>query len=289
MKKRSLSVLSHILRSSRPVSWINTAYPFAAAYFFMTGQVDATLIIGTVFFLIPYNLVMYGINDVFDYESDIRNPRKGGIEGAVLAKSMHRPVLVASAISALPFLIALILLGNPQANLVLVLVVFFVLAYSLPVLRFKERPFLDSITSSAHFVGPAVYAFSLTAFTAASIPILAAFFLWGMASHAFGAVQDIRSDREGGLRSIATVIGARWTVRFAFALYIIASLIIAFIGTLEAIVVALSLLCYALNVAPYLRLADKKCEEANKAWRRFIYINLFAGFVITVALIYVLL
>lgn len=50
--------------TSRPLSWVNTAYPFAAAYVLVTGRVDATLLVGTLFFLVPYNLAMYGINDV---------------------------------------------------------------------------------------------------------------------------------------------------------------------------------------------------------------------------------
>ena len=66
--------------ASRPVSWVNTAYPFAAAAI-LTGGLPAWLVVlGVVFFLVPYNLAMYGINDVFDYESDLRNPRKGGVE-----------------------------------------------------------------------------------------------------------------------------------------------------------------------------------------------------------------
>ena len=72
---------------SRPISWINTAYPFVAGYLLLNGTVDTVLIIGGLFFLIPYNLLMYGVNDVFDFESDMRNPRKGGIEGATAAKS----------------------------------------------------------------------------------------------------------------------------------------------------------------------------------------------------------
>ena len=70
--------------TSRPLSWVNTAFPFAAAYLVTTREVDATLIVGTLFFLVPYNVAMYGINDVFDYASDLRNPRKGGVEGALL-------------------------------------------------------------------------------------------------------------------------------------------------------------------------------------------------------------
>ena len=89
-----------VLLSSRPISWINTAFPFASAYVLTTGRVDALLVVGTLFFLIPYNLLMYGINDVFDYESDLRNPRKGGEEGAVLDPSLHRTVVWAGAESA---------------------------------------------------------------------------------------------------------------------------------------------------------------------------------------------
>ncbi|NTV39705.1 MAG: prenyltransferase, partial [Demequinaceae bacterium] len=65
-------MIASIVRSSRPVSWINTAYPFAAGYLMVERHVDALLIVGTLFFLIPYNLLMYGVNDVFDYESDLR-------------------------------------------------------------------------------------------------------------------------------------------------------------------------------------------------------------------------
>ena len=79
--------LAQIVLSSRPISWINTAFPFAAAYLLSTREVDLTLVIGTLYFLIPYNLAMYGINDVFDYASDLANPRKGGIEGALLCPS----------------------------------------------------------------------------------------------------------------------------------------------------------------------------------------------------------
>lgn len=65
--------IAQIVLSSRPISWINTAFPFAAAYLLSTREIDATFVIGTLYFLIPYNLAMYGINDVFDYMP--RQPR----------------------------------------------------------------------------------------------------------------------------------------------------------------------------------------------------------------------
>ena len=99
-----MNLLRGILSASRPISWVNTAFPFGLAYLLASGGLDWLFWVGVVFFLIPYNIAMYGINDVFDYESDIRNPRKGGVEGAVLPRSMHAPLLWASVLSTTPFL-----------------------------------------------------------------------------------------------------------------------------------------------------------------------------------------
>jgi 4-hydroxybenzoate polyprenyltransferase len=273
--------------SSRPLSWVNTAFPFAAAYLLTTRHIDATFVIGTLYFLIPYNLAMYGINDVFDYESDLHNPRKGGVEGALLDPSVHRTTLWAAIITNIPFLAYLAVVGSPLSWLVLAISVLAVIAYSAPRLRFKERPFLDSVTSATHFVSPAVYAFVLAGavFTGSLWALLAAFFLWGMASHAFGAVQDIVADREGGIGSIATVIGGRATVRLAFFAYLAGGILLLFTswpGPLAAVL----MLPYAASVLPYWRIADAGAEAANGGWKRFLWLNFITGFLVTLLLIW---
>lgn len=280
-------MIRQLFISSRPLSWINTAFPFAAAYFLTTRDVDVVFVVGTLFFLIPYNLAMYGINDVFDYESDLRNPRKGGVEGALLDPSVHRVTLRAAAVLNAPFLIFLFAVGNPLSWLVLAISVFAVIAYSAPVLRFKERPFIDSLTSSTHFVSPAIFGFVLAgaAITPALWAVLAAFFLWGIASHAFGAVQDIVADREGGISSIATVIGGRMTVRVAFSAYILAGVLLLFTrfpGPFAAILV----LPYAATVLPFWKITDADSERANRGWRKFLLINFLCGFLVTMLLIW---
>jgi 4-hydroxybenzoate polyprenyltransferase len=282
-----MKTLLALLQSSRPISWINTAFPFAATYVFFTDTIDLTLIIGTLFFLIPYNLLMYGINDVFDYESDLRNPRKGGIEGALLDKRLHKLTIWASALSCLPFVIYLLLVGSAWSGLALVFALFTVLAYSVKGLRFKEKPFLDSITSATHFVNPVIFAALLVGESLAQ-PVLwqalIAFFCWGMASHAFGAVQDIRADREASIASIATVIGARATTRFAFALYLAAGLLMATAGW-PASAAAIAAVPYLAILLPFLSITDETCETANHGWRRFIWLNFFAGAIVTQLLI----
>ena len=272
--------------SSRPLSWINTAFPFAAAYLTVTREIDLIAIVGTVFFLIPYNLAMYGINDVFDYESDLANPRKGGVEGALLDPSLHRTTLWAAALTTAPFLVFLVAVGNPLSLLVLTVSMFAVYAYSAKGLRFKERPVLDSVTSSTHFVSPALYGLVLAGavFTPELWAILAAFFLWGMASHAFGAVQDVIADREGGIASIATAFGAATTVRLAIAGYAAAGVLLLFTGWPAALASVLTL-PYILTCLPFARISDADSERANRGWKKFLALNFVSGFVVTMLLI----
>jgi len=282
-----MKALKTLFWSSRPVSWINTAFPFGATYVFLNHRVDLTFFVGTLFFLIPYNLLMYGINDVFDYESDLRNPRKGGIEGSLLGKQYHKLTIWSSILSCLPFLVYLYAVSDLNSALWLTLFVFTVVAYSAPVLRFKERGFLDSLTSASHFVGPMIYALSLSGADFGNRAVLSsilAFTLWGVASHAFGAVQDVKADREANISSIATMIGARATVWFAFICYGLAGILVMN-TTWPGPLAAISALPYLLILSPYLNITDADCEKANKGWRRFIWLNFFAGFVVSILLI----
>lgn len=273
---------------SRPLSWPNTAYPFLIGYLLVLGATPvgmewAILIVGTLYFLGPYNLLMYGVNDVYDYESDIKNPRKGGVEGMKEARAFHPTILRAVIWTNAPFLLFLFTVIDWPGRAVLALVVFSAIAYSLKGLRFKEIPVLDSVTSSFHFVGPLLFALVLVELQPAAWPWLIAFFLWGMASHAFGAVQDIIPDRAGKLHSIATAFGARATVWLSFLLYAAAAWLVASQG-IEYIAISLAALLYCLNVAPYLYVTDKTSGTTNTAWRRFLWLNYLSGAVVTIVI-----
>ena len=277
-----------LVGASRPLSWVNTAYPFAAAYLMAGGGLTAELVVGTVFFLVPYNLLMYGINDVFDYESDLRNPRKGGVEGIVLASRWHRLTLWWACLLPVPFVLALLWWGSWASAAVLVVTLVAVVAYSAPGMRFKERPVLDSMTSSAHFVGPAAFGLALTGApltTTAAVSLLA-FFLWGMASQAFGAVQDVLADREAGIGSIATALGGRRTVRLAIGLYAAAGLVMA-AAEWPAALAGLLVVPYLVSILPFHDVPDEHCEVARRGWRRFLWLNMVMGFLLTLLLLWI--
>lgn len=281
--------VGQLVGSSRPLSWVNTAYPFGAAYLLGGGGVDLALCLGVVWFLVPYNLLMYGVNDVFDYESDLRNPRKGGVEGVVLLDRWHRLTLWTAALLNVPFVLALVALGTLRSTAVLAVVVFAVVAYSAPRLRFKERPLLDSVTSSTHFVGPAVFGVVLAGapMSSTAVASLGAFFLWGLASHAFGAVQDITADESAGIASVATWLRAAATVRLAVLLYAVAGVVLLLGTGWPGRLSGLLVLPYLVNLLPFVGLSDHDCETANAVLRRFLALNYLTGFLVTQLLLWI--
>ncbi|WP_144043004.1 prenyltransferase [Kytococcus schroeteri] len=282
-----MSLLRTLFWTARPVSWVNTAYPFGAAYLLAGGSwSDWVFWVGVLFFAVPYNLAMYGINDVFDHASDLLNPRKGGVEGALADTAHHRAILAASVLGCVPFVVALLAAGTVASGVALAVTMFAVVAYSWAGLRFKEVPFLDSATSATHFVGPAVVGALVPGGPVPGVgwAVLAAFFAWSMASHAFGAVQDVTADRAAGIGSIATMLGARATVRVSTGLYVLAAgLMLA--APLPYTLLAVVPLAYVANVAPFRNLPDPRCEEAHRGWARFLWLNYAAGFVVTMVLV----
>lgn len=270
--------------SSRPISWINTAFPFAAGYLATGGQVNWYFAVGVFYFLIPYNFLVYVVNDVFDYDSDVRNPRKNSIEGGLLEPSIHALMLSwTGAINIIP-LLYLAFYGSLISNIVLLGIVLMALAYSVPVLRFKERSVIDSMTSSFHFVGPLIFSLVITGWSMDLAPYVIAFYLWGCASHAFGAVQDIIADRQARIHSIATHFGARATSRLSAALYLVSAFLLIMRGW-PSLLVGVVVLTYFLAVLPYYNLDDTDAEQAHKGWQKFLILNQITGFVITIILI----
>lgn len=282
--KESNFSFSQFVKSSRPISWVNTAYPFAAGYLATGGQFNAYLLLASLYFLIPYNILIYVVNDVFDYESDLRNPRKNSIEGGLLPPETHGPMLITTALVNIPLLIYLLANGSLATNLMLLAITIGALSYSMPLLRFKEIPFLDSINSSFHFVSPLIFALITNGWKTGYIFYVLIFFAWGLASHAFGAVQDIIPDREAKISSIATYLGAKKTVRLSLAIYLSISAVLILEGWPIAIV-ALPALGYVLMVRPFINLEDANSQLANKGWRHFLALNQLTGFVVTILLI----
>jgi hypothetical protein len=76
-------------------------------------------------------------------------------------------------------------------------------------------------------------------------------------------------------------------VRFAAAAYGAGAVLLLFTewpGPLAAVLP----LAYVFNVLPYWSVPDSDAERANRAWRRFLWLNFATGFVVTMLLIWYL-
>ncbi|MEP6753826.1 MAG: prenyltransferase, partial [Candidatus Dormiibacterota bacterium] len=279
--------MPELIKASRPFSWINTALPFLAAAIVAgprTPQAVAAVAVGFLYFLGPYNLAMYGLNDLYDYESDRLNPRKGGaVEGAVLAPGARRKVWLAVAVANLPLVAVLAVLAGPLAGVLVGLTLFSTVTYSVPPFRTKTVAVLDSINSSLHFVLPCACGWLVAGGTTVSLPwpALAAFFAWGIGSQALGAIQDVEYDRSAGIGSIAVTLGARRAAAAATTAYFVAAALTATIP--GGIVAGVALLPYTLLAASCLS-GDQR--QARRAWRGFLGMNLVVGFVVTQVLLH---
>jgi 4-hydroxybenzoate polyprenyltransferase len=277
-----------VVKVSRPLSWFNTVFGCAAGIFVAGGSLRSPRGLAALgYFTLPYNLTLYGINDICDYPSDRLNPRKNSVEGGLLPPETHRPMLALIAAVNAPTLPPLLAAGDRRANGVLAFLLATTVAYSAPPLRLKEVAGLDSFISATHYVTPFVYGLALARAKAYPAREIAAFVAWCMASQSFGAIQDVEFDRAVGSGSIATAIGPRATALFATALYLLAAgLGLAGPGGARGkrLAGALTILPYAANTALFLR--DPRPERANRHWRRFLALNLWAGAAFTIILLW---
>ncbi|MBN9328710.1 MAG: prenyltransferase, partial [Cellulomonas sp.] len=104
------------------------------------------------------------------------------------------------------------------------------------------------------------------------------------AAQAFGAVQDVVPDREAGIGSVATVLGAARTVRLSLTLWAAAGALLLlepFPGVLAAPLV----IPYLALAWPFRSVPDAQSGTANRGWRRFLLVNYLVGFAVTLILI----
>ena len=130
--------------------WINTVGGGLLGMW-LTGQLlDVAAIPLILWLTLPFNLLIYGVNDIFDQDTDALNPRKGSIEGARIEPREVRLIAWGVAVSNLPFLAYFAIALPPAAIAVIALYAGVFVCYSAPPLRFKQRPFLDSLSNAAY-------------------------------------------------------------------------------------------------------------------------------------------
>ncbi len=108
------------------------------------------------------NLIGCGLNDIYDYESDRRSRRRRTVWGAVVDDA-ERPLVWCAALAMVPLvLLSGTATGNQYNVAAVTCLVLVAWLYSVPPVRFKERPPLDSLANGlGYFLLPLVMGYSL--------------------------------------------------------------------------------------------------------------------------------
>jgi len=243
-------VILRLLYISRPLLWINTVGPatigmWLAGNLFTWGALPILL-----WLTLPFNLLIYGVNDVFDQETDAKNPRKGTLEGARIDRSEVRPLVLGVIFTNAPFMIYALLFAPFSATAWVLLYALVFLGYSVPPARFKARPYLDSLSNAA-YAFPLVFvplALGEGPVWSAALGLMA----WSAAKHTFDAVQDVDEDRRAGITTTAVRLGPDGVVLWSGALWALATACFAFLSVPVALLNAAiaGTLLYVLRQSP---------------------------------------
>ena len=272
-----------LVHISRPVLWINTIGSGLVAVWLTGALFDLRALPVLLWLTLPFNLLIYGVNDIYDQDTDAANPRKGSIEGARIRQSEVRLIAWAVAIVNVPFLVFFLVTLPPLANAAILLYVGVFVFYSAPPLRFKARPFLDSLSNAAYALPLVIVplALGVTLVWPAAIGLMA----WSVAKHAFDAVQDIVEDRDAGIETTAVRLGARGTALWSGAWWIVSTALFAVVSLPVA---AVNLLIAAILVVSLLR--HPTPETGHRLYRlsvAFPYIaGTLAGVLLMVAIVF---
>lgn len=261
-----------LLRISRPRFWMYTFWPalvgmVASEVWFELVKIEprgwderwlvAILVVVFFYFLFPANLLIYGVNDLADGDTDEHNEKKQGYEQR-LDRSYERAlrtqisgwtILSWLLLTALLFFLfvyhvsdgSVLLRDNRQVPLgfvsfmvttywqpLVALVCFWVFSiiYSAPPIRAKAVPFLDGICNVL-YVLPGV---SVYLFLAPGMPIVRTYVIAGrlrcMAMHAYSAIPDIVPDAAVGITTTAVCLGEKWTLRYCLVLWLLSAVLI---------------------------------------------------------------
>jgi 4-hydroxybenzoate polyprenyltransferase len=202
-------VLKRLLIISRPVLWVNTIGTTIVGMW-LAGHLWTWEILPILIWVtFPFNILIYGINDIFDQETDNINARKGGYEGAKIYPNEVVPIWVAVIATNLPFLVYFWFTVPASAFWWMVAYSAFFWFYSMPPLRFKARKYLDALSNTDYAFPLAFVPLALGAEPVwlAVIGLMA----WSIAKHAYDAIQDIPQDSDTGIITTAVHLRPKGT------------------------------------------------------------------------------
>lgn len=270
-------MFSYLLKVSRPRFWLYLLGPYLVATVIVFNKDPIAMFMSTEFwiwflyFILPANFLIYGVNDLADQDTDKFNSKKNSYEVKFEQNKLKYFIWI-FVITNIPFLF---FTNNGASFVALVLFYFFGVFYSLEPIRAKSKPIIDSVFNVLYilpgifgylnFNGGKLDGFNFWLFLAATF--------WCMAMHTFSAIPDIEADTKAKLKTTAVLLKQKGSLIYCGGLYLASSLIASYYVSAVFLVFAL----VYLGVIIY---CYKNLELVFKVYKIMPSINMTVGFCI---------
>lgn len=252
-----------LIKTSRPQFWLGSTA------FFLLGAASVNLTglsfwLGLLFCTVPAGLIINGINDIADRQSDARNPRKIKA-GSLLTDHKVRLILKYAVLCTVTALAVCIVAQQYTAATIMLLLVATWLSYSCRPLRTKSIPILDSFTNGMGMLLFLVLARALQINEFSQLfhfsEVYWLLFFGVVALHALQTLWDIESDTTAGDTTIGTLLKMKGTLLFCLLLF--CTLLIFF----RSLHIALNLyLVVAVGLSLYMLLSLSRTVIFRSTW-----------------------
>lgn len=212
------------LKVSRPGLWFQTLWLYLVP---LAGRVELdspAFWLGLLYVTWPLNVMVYGWNDMVDFEVDQENPRKDswlfGARGTRAQLDGLPPVMVAAQ---LPFLAAFVWLGGWKMAALMVGVVAVNATYNARIGGLRGRPPFDLVNPLGYLL---VLQIAVGLNGVPNLPWQALVYLGLFVMHAqlMGEVMDFYPDRDAGRETTCTVLGLIPTKMLIWGLVVVEGL-----------------------------------------------------------------
>lgn len=269
-----MSRILKIFKISRFRFWSYTTGPFLLGFILGTNNIYSIFSwqfsLTALFFLLPANIFLYGVNDLYDEDTDKYNYKKQ--EKEIRLKNSDKKFLkLMLVVSTGSGLLLLTFTQNYTAKFVLIFFWLLSFFYSVKPLRFKAIPFIDSLSNGLYIL-PGIYGFILSSNSLPPVLPVLGFWAWTCAMHLFSAIPDILPDKKAELKTTAVLLGESGSLILCSILWLI------FFSITFYYFIYLPLIIFIIYpLMPLLFLTVRKFP-LEKAYWFFPYINTLLGF-----------
>jgi len=228
----STSAPQHVkfyLKVSRPGLWFPTIWLYILPFGGQQFWTEPMFWLGLLYVTFPLNFLIYGWNDIVDYETDQLNPRKDSyLFGAKGTKTQLAELPKVIARVQLVFCLLFIIIEGWQMLALFAILGAILVAYNFPKHGLRNMPGLDLAAQFGYLL---VVPFSIMVNDLADLRYLTYFYLllFAIQSQLIGEVMDITPDRKAGRTTTATTLGMRGTKMLIILIVAIETTLLFFI------------------------------------------------------------